>query len=175
MNDILKYDKNFNESLFIGNAGNIFSKLHYAVVFKDIDRIRHFVSQNLIDNLENKINSLGSKIQFYDELNISNATIKNFEIVDDKIVIYVSVIIKYLDYIMSDDDKLISGNNRDRVTKEYVLKFEKLIDHEELGIARKCPGCGANMDINNNGKCEYCGTFFDLYKKDYILVSYEQI
>ena len=44
MNNIIEYDKNFNEAIFLGNVENIFAKYHYAQVFKDIDRIRHFIS-----------------------------------------------------------------------------------------------------------------------------------
>ena len=39
MNNIIEYDKNFNEAIFLGNVENIFAKYHYAQVFKDIDRI----------------------------------------------------------------------------------------------------------------------------------------
>ena len=171
MNNIIEYDKNFNEAIFLGNVENIFAKYHYAQVFKDIDRIKHFISSDLQKQLEIRINSLGDNIQFYDELNLSQTKIIKTELTDDKIIIYVSTLIKYLDYVMDVNDKIITGNNQQRVDKRFILKFEKLKEFEDMGEARKCPGCGANIDVNNNGKCEYCGTIYDLYKKDYILTD----
>lgn len=31
------------------------------------------------------------------------------------------------------------------------------------------------MDINNNGKCEYCGAIYDLENYDYVLVDIKKI
>ena len=41
-----------------------------------------------------------------------------------------------------------------------IIRIEKGITQtnlaKELGIVRKCPHCGASMDINNSGYCKYC-------------------
>ena len=126
MNNIIEYDKNFNEAIFLGNVENIFAKYHYAQVFKDIDRIRHFISSDLQKQLEIRINSLGDNIQFYDELNLSQTKIIKTELTDDKIIIYVSTLIKYLDYVMDVNDRIITGKLYDgdsnmRIRQEIVL------------------------------------------------------
>ena len=36
-------------------------------------------------------------------------------------------------------------------------------------VEAKCPGCGANINANYSGKCEYCGTTYDTVKYDWIL------
>ena len=50
-------------------------------------------------------------------------------------------------------------------------RFEKKLNTKDFGIVRKCPGCGASINVNNTGKCEYCDTIFNLDDYDYILVS----
>ena len=78
-------------------------------------------------------------------------------------------------YEMNKDTKEVYGDDTDRIEERYILTFEKIINTKEQGISRKCPGCGANMDINNNGKCEYCGAIYDLENYDYILVDIKKI
>ena len=78
-----------------------------------------------------------------------------------------------MDYLMDEDGNFISGNNTSRIQKDNYLTFEKLIEGKTLGNVRKCPGCGATLDINRSGKCEYCGSIFDLDKKGWILVNLE--
>ena len=38
---------------------------------------------------------------------------------------------------------------------------------------RKCPTCGAIVDVNKNGKCEYCHTIFNLEKYDWVITKME--
>ena len=44
MNEILKYDPEFTESKFKTYVDNVFIQLHMAVVTKELENIKHFVS-----------------------------------------------------------------------------------------------------------------------------------
>ena len=46
--------------------------------------------------------------------------------------------------------------------KKKITKSDKLV--------KKCPGCGASISVNTSGKCEYCGTIFNLEDYDYVIV-----
>ena len=39
----------------------------------------------------------------------------------------------------------------------------------------KCPSCGASIDVNRSGHCEYCGTTFDNENYDWILTSIRDV
>ena len=49
--DIRSIDKDFNEAMFITKVNNIFIMLYTSIMMDDLDRVRHFIS----DNLEKRI------------------------------------------------------------------------------------------------------------------------
>ena len=56
-----------------------------------------------------------------------------------------------------------------RVEKFVKLIFTKVKNAKKLGVARACQGCGANLDLNFDGRCPYCGAIFNLQEYDWIL------
>ena len=42
------------------------------------------------------------------------------------------------------------------------------------GIVRKCPTCGASMNINNSGECEYCHSIYNQEDYDWVLTKLEK-
>ena len=161
----------FNEALFKTKVDNIFVKIHIAMMEENLDEVKHFMSDNLYLELTNYINKLqeNGQRQMYDEINVKDTFIKKHEVIE------VGLIAKYMDYIINtQNDEILMGNNNKRVEKLYNLIFEKKLSAKELGLVRKCPNCGASMNINATGKCQFCGSTFDLYNYDYILVSMEK-
>lgn len=175
MNEILKYDPEFTESNFKTFIDNAFIQIHLAIMTKEIENIKHFVTNEIYEKIENKVSDLNNKkqIQMYDEINVKETHILNTEITEDEIIIKVNLISRYMDYLIDEDGNFISGNNTSRVQKDNYLTFVKKIEGKTLGNVRKCPGCGATLDINRSGKCEYCGSTFDLDKKGWVLTTLE--
>lgn len=175
MNEVLKYDKNFTESKFKTYADNIFIQLHLALVTKELENIRHFVSKEVYDIYENKLNDLNTKglTQMYDEINVAQTDIVNYQIKDNMIIIEVNLISRYLDYLIDENGNYVSGDTDVRTEKLNHLTFTKKINNLSQGIVRKCSGCGASIDVNNTGICEYCGTTYNLEDKDFILSKIE--
>lgn len=171
--DILKYDPDFTESNFKTFIDNVFIQIHLSIMTKEIENIKHFVTSEIYERIENKVRDLNNKnlIQMYDEINVKETHIENVEIIDGKINIHVNLISRYMDYLINEDGDYVSGNNSHRIEKNNYLTFTKIINAKELGTVRKCPGCGASLDINRSGKCEYCGSTFDLDKKGWVLTE----
>jgi len=59
------------------------------------------------------------------------------------------------------------------VEKENHLIFQKRIGSLNDEPIHNCPSCGHPMDINQNGKCNYCGTIYDQENLSWILSSFE--
>lgn len=176
MEELIKIDSNFSEAKFKTNVDNIFIKLHMAVMLKDLDRVKHFISDSLYEKYTKIIEELKTKnlIEMYDELNVASTEITKVDIREDKYVIEVQIKSKCMNYyIDSDTKRFVSGNNTRREEKMSYLRFEKVRDYINQSSARKCPSCGANIDVNNNGKCKYCGTTYNLKDYDWILVNIE--
>lgn len=164
----------FNESMFKTKIDNIFVKLYTSVMKQDLSDVLHFISSNVKEIFQNKIDNLKNqnKSQIYDELNVKNTIILSREITDEKEIVKVELISRYMDYIIDINTKeLISGDNTRRIERTKILTFEKKLNTKDISIVRKCPGCGASISVNTSGKCEYCDTIYNQIDYDYVLVN----
>ena len=164
----------FNDAMFKTKVDNIFIKLYTSIMKMDLSDVDHFIGDSLYNELQSRIDNLKSsnKRQMYDELNVKNTSIISRNIIDDKEVVEVEVISRYMDYIIDiDSGDIISGDDTRRVEKRNILVFEKKINTKNIDIVRRCPGCGASISVNTSGKCEYCDTIFNQEDYDYVLVS----
>ena len=164
----------FNEAMFKTKVDNIFVKVYTSIMKQNLEDVSHFIGDTLEEELQTKINNLKSqnKRQMYDELNVKDTRILNRYIEDDKEIVEVELISRYMDYIIDiDTGDLLSGDDTRRIEKTNILRFEKKLDTKEIGIVRKCPGCGVSISVNTSGKCDYCGATFNQEDYDYILMS----
>lgn len=174
MDELMRLDSDFSEAKFKTNVDNIFVKLHMAVMLKDLERVRHFLSDELYQKYFNVIQELEEKnlIHMYDEFNVASTEIMNVEITEEYFLIYVMIRSKCMDYyIDKDTKKYVSGNNVRREERNHILTFMKKRNHNIQGNARRCPSCGANIDVNHDGKCSYCGTIYNLKDYEYVLTD----
>ncbi len=178
MDILIKFDNNFSESKFITNINNIFIQLHLSLTTNNLDKIKHFVSDEIYNTFKHRLDNLNNsnQVQMFDEINVKQTTILKVEELSDKFSIKVNITSRYMDYIIDKNTgKKIYGDDTRRVEKENYLTYEKRKDFILQSEARKCPSCGANIDVNANGKCEYCGTVYNLEKHDWILTELETL
>lgn len=175
MSEILKYDSEFSESKFKTYVDNVFIQLHLAVVTKELENVKHFLSAEVYNLYKQKVDNLTQRhlIQMYDEINVAQTEILNYQVTNTDMIIKVYILSRYLDYLMDEDGNYVSGDTDVRSERANYLTFTKKINHEKTGSVRKCPGCGASIDVNASGKCAYCGTIYDLEDKDWVLTSIE--
>ncbi len=166
----------FNTELFITKVNNVFVKLYTAIMKENLEEVNHFINDEVYNKFSEVIKNLSSKNlrQIYDELNVKDTIIISRNILDNKEVVKVKLISRYMDYLINKDTgKFVSGDNTKRVERENILTFEKNLNTKEKGLVRKCPGCGASISVNTTGVCSYCGSVYNLEDYDYILTSIE--
>ena len=164
----------FNEAMFKTKVDNIFVKLYTSIMKGNLDDVKHFLNQEVYEKYNNYIMELTSngKRNMYDELNVKDTKIIERTITNEKEIVKVELISRYMDYIIDiNTGNLLSGDNTRRIEKRNILTFEKNLNTKDIGIIRKCPGCGASISTNTSGKCEYCGSIFNQEDYDYILVA----
>ena len=164
----------FNEAMFKTKVDNIFVKLYTAEMKQDLSDVMHFIDDDVRDMFQNRIdeNKRLNRRQMYDEINVKSTNIIDRCITDDKEIVEAQIISRYMDYVIDmNTGATIEGDDTRRIEKRNILVFEKKIDSKNIGIVRRCPGCGASMSVNTSGKCEYCGTIFNQEDYDYILVK----
>lgn len=164
----------FNEAMFKTKVDNIFVKLFTSIMKGDLSDVDHFISDEVKNKYMTYINELKSRNerQMYDELNVKDTKILSRKELEDKEVIEVEIISRYMDYIIDiDTGETIKGDDTRRIEKRNILVFEKKNDTKDIKLVRKCPGCGASISVNTSGKCDYCGTIYNLEDYDYILTD----
>lgn len=167
-------DPTFTSESFKTKVDNIFVMLHVSLMTDNMKRVRHFVSDKVYDEFNDRLSSLNNnnERQMFDELNIKSTDIVSVEITDDKFIIKVRLVSKYLDYVVDKTtNKIKRGNNTNRVEKENILVLEKRRDSKRQGVVRFCPNCGHPMDINKSGYCEFCHSTYNQETYDFVLTS----
>ena len=176
LTNLLNEDKEYSEQKFKSKVENEFVQIKLAIVTGKTEKIKHFVNDETYEKIVNKVNDdiSNNRIQLYDELNVANINIQNIEEYEDRFEIKVQVHSKAYEYFIDKTTKnFISGNKEDRIEKYTNLVFTKIKNAKNLKVLRKCPTCGAIVDVNANGRCNYCHTIFDLANYDWIITYME--
>ena len=94
MNEILKYDPEFSESKFKTYVDNVFIQLHMAVVTKELENVKHFLSDDVYNKYKKIIENLTQKhqIQMYDEINVAQTEILNYQVTNTNMIIKVYIL-----------------------------------------------------------------------------------
>lgn len=174
LNSLIKQDAEFSLAKFKSKVENEFIQIMLSMVTRKTENIKHFVSDEVYEKIINKIKDdvNNGRIQMYDELNVAGVDIVDIKEKDDCFDIFVNVDSKALDYYLSlSTRKYLSGNNSSRTDKTTKMKFTKKKENQELGAARRCPACGANLDVNKTGVCSYCGTILKLENYDWVITG----
>ncbi len=175
--ELKKLEPDFNESIFQSKVDNIFILMLNSIMFRELDRVSASLGSNVRKEVENRIEELkrNNEIQMFDELNVRSTQIRHVDIREDCYRIDVILKSRYMDYkIDATTKKLKSGDNTQRIEKTNFLTFEEKRNHKELGIAAKCPYCGASIDYNKTGVCEYCKQQMPKEEYDWILISWSE-
>ena len=172
--ELVTKDKSFSESGFLAKVDNTYIMILTSIMTENLKRVDHKVGDELYQELTNKLQTLQIKneIQMYDELNVKDSYIIGIEETENYYEIKVQLISRYMDYqIDKTSREYKSGNNQSRVEKKHVLTFQKKKNTQIEDISRTCPGCGASINANSNGVCDYCGTIYNTEDYDWVLID----
>ena len=165
-------DNNFDETSFITKVNNIVVKFFNSITLNEVKKIDHFVSDKVFE-IGNKLATdaeTSGNIHMFDEFNIARSSISSIEESNDAYVIYVRMTLKYMDYVINKaSGALLSGNNSFREPHEMTMVFKKYKGAREQNLVRTCPTCGASLNTNNTGICEYCHTVYNQEDHDWVL------
>ena len=166
------------EEKLLGKFSNIYIMLLYAFMTNDLEKARHYLSDDMYLKYKSKIDEYikNNETRMFDEANVANISIESKEIVDNFEIVKVKLISRYMDYVIDSNTKKYKyGVNDHRIEKTNILTFKKNKNYNLDKKIYTCLNCGANIDINFNGVCPYCGKSTDLKYKDYILVDLKEV
>lgn len=169
--------KDFDEAMFLSKVDNVFVKIFTAVMLDELDDVKHFMNENIYLDLKKRNHSLNEKCQrqMYDEINVKSSSVVSIDEKNGYYIIEVSLDARYMDYVIDlDSGDLLLGDDTRRIEVPYTLVFKKRISAIEQDMIRRCPGCGYSLDVNDSGKCDYCGGIYNLEDYDFILEKIEK-
>jgi len=172
--ELINLDPTFTESSFKTKVDNIFVMLHMSLMTDNMKRVDHFISDNVYQEFNNRLAVLNSnnERQMFDELNVKSTDIIKVDITEDKYIITVRLISRYMDYIIDKESANFKrGNNTSRVERENILVLEKKRSAKVQSVVRFCPNCGHPMDVNKSGYCEFCHRTCSQESYDWVLTS----
>ena len=141
------------DAMVITKIRNIVIMLLEAIDGENLDRARHFLSDELYSKFEQTLfkNKKNGVKQNYEQTNVTNIIITDET--DEKLV--ANATIRVIDYLMNrNSGAIVSGSCGGRVERNVVLTFRK--NNVENRLSYKCPNCGAPLNINSTSICEYC-------------------
>jgi hypothetical protein len=159
--------KELDSEHFKSYISNVYTQVTRAIVFKELEKIDHFVNDEVYNYLTANVDRLAKNhpLSHYFDMTIIKIELLELKEFDnyDQLILYITV-----GYGKStNDDKPYP------IIKFNQLTFERKKDRDIQPEARYCPGCGANIDVNRNGKCEYCGGIYNLEDMDWVLIKFE--
>ena len=165
-----------NETLIKTKIDNIFVKLYTGMTLENLRDVKHFLSEDVYEKYASILeeNKKKNQKQIYDEINVKNSRIVAIEEQEEKQVVHIELISRYMDYLLDNSTgKIISGTDQRRVEKRNHIILEKKSNVKEINGVRKCPSCGASMSINKTGVCEFCHQVYPLEDYDFVVTSIE--
>lgn len=180
LDSLKQADPGFNEQIFKDKAQNAFFKIQEAWEKQDLQIARPFVSDPIIQRYATQIADLKSR----GEKNVlENIVIGNIEIIDvtsDNSFNYIKTKIdaSCADYTVNAEGKMISGSKAPNGFSEYwtfIRTVGSKTDVNKQLKDNKCPNCGAPLEVNATGQCNYCKAVVSSGQYDWVLSEIDQV
>lgn len=182
LEELMALDPNFSKPNFLSRASTIFVTLQNAWTGKDWPSIRPFESDQLFYQHQQQLEEFKKKGQtnVVEDISILSTKLEKFS--KDGQNQYLTVILqaRYKDYVIDDDSgKVIKGDADRRYLMTYRMTFQRKLDaktddNDNMRVTQ-CPNCGANISIQQNGVCEYCGSSVTSGAYQWVLTNLQPI
>jgi hypothetical protein len=170
-------DPSFDWNAFQQRVGLAFNEMQIGWSNRDLSKVRPYVSDNLFQ-------TQAYWIDLYTQARARNITegarigrIDLANVIGDKYydAITIRLFATSTDYTIGDDGKLLSGNkSRQRAYSEYWTWIRGAGKQGPTKTTPNCPSCGAPLQINQAGSCQYCNVKVTTGEFDWVLSRIEQ-
>ena len=149
-------------------AFNIYKELQYAWMNFDEERIRKLTTDEMYNMYLMQLDTLRVKNQknlMYDIKYLGSNIVSRTEDNGQETIVMNMQVSCYDFLIDTKTNKVVRGMANKLNTYNYELTFVKTVEEKKLDI---CPRCGAPVEGNSSGVCEYCKS--TLVSNNYTLV-----
>lgn len=158
INEIKKHLPGFDVNKFLSNGFNIYMRIEEAWMNFKLENVRDIMTDEMFNMYESQLTSMEMKGEqnIIKDFKLLNSAITNTSIQNDMLQVTTRYVIEFYDYIIKKDTKqVVRGNSNRKMRMVYEMTFIEKLEKTKLD---KCPNCGAPININSAGICEYCNS-----------------
>ena len=175
-------DPNFNEQKLLEKVSNDYVRMQQCWQAKDWEPMRAVMTDQLYNQMLRQLDELkrNTVTNYVERIAVLNTRIMRYAVEGDNDVLVVRLQSRICDYTLDDETgNLVSGSRTRELFMTYDWKLIRQKDQKTRDEAHmtqlSCPNCGAPLDINQSGKCPYCGSVITLSDHDWALSSIKGI
>ena len=158
-NKIKKSIPNFNKQEFLKQGYSIYFDIQMAWMDFKLEDIKDKVTDEIYTMYESQLATLEVKGEqnIMKNIQLKQSCLKDVTNQNGTITIKTNYVIEMYDYIADvNTKKLIRGEDKKKIRILYEMSFRKTLNENEK--ITHCPNCGAKVEMNSTGTCEYCGS-----------------
>lgn len=158
-NKIKKLIPNFNKQEFLKQGFNIYYDIQMAWMDFKLEDIKDKVTDEIYTMYESQLATLEVKGEqnIMKDIQLKQSCLRDVTNQNGTITIKTNYVIEMYDYIADvNTKKLIRGEDKEKICILYEMSFRKALSEDEK--VTHCPNCGAKVEMNSTGTCEYCGS-----------------
>ena len=163
---IKSMDPNFSASDFITFAKEVFVDIQEGWSARDLSKIRIVLHDNLYKQTQKQVEEKlrNGTINRIENIAVSTAYLTAYK--RDKQFEYATIYLsaRFFDYEIDEKTgNILRGDTTTRWDMRYLMKFMrstsvKTKDESNVLKTHNCPNCGAPLEMQSSGHCEYCGS-----------------
>ncbi len=177
---LLGQDPNFSEPVFLDKVQTAFFLVQKAWMKRNQDLARAVMSEALYRRHKMQTDELLQKgrTNVLENIVIGGTKIVKIISENDYDAITVRIRASMSDYMVDDKTgQVVDGHKEPRPFTEYwafVRRYDKKTQKPSEAKAYICQNCGAPLEINESGKCSYCGTLSTAAAFDWVVDTITQ-
>lgn len=163
INKIRENDPDFSPEQFKAFAKDVFIRVQEAWEAKDWAVVRPFESDKLYNAHERQLREFieSRKTNHIDGQDIKSVLLTDTRTEGVNEVLVIRLNASVIDYTTDDvTGKITQGDMTTRYNRFYKLEFIRTAgvktNSSKDALAHACPSCGAPIELNSSGRCEYC-------------------
>ena len=169
INEIKKYIPSFDANKFLLNGYGIFVRIEEAWMNFDLEKVRDCITDEMFNMYESQLTSMemNGEQNIMKDFRLLNSAITQASKQNNMLQVKTRYTVEFYDYIINRNTKaVVRGNSNRKIRMVYEFTFIKDIENKKLD---KCPNCGAEININSAGICEYCNSKLVDDSKDWVM------
>ena len=178
-------DPNFSEQAFREKVSNLYVQMQDAWQKKDFEPMRPYMTDALYTQFDRQLDELreSGQTNYVDRIAVLSVVFSGWRTDETNDTVVSLVNTRIVDYTLDDrTGKLVTGSKTMEkfMTYEWTLIRSKGTKTAAPGDthetdAKRCPSCGAPLDVNQSARCPYCGSVVTARDFDWVISSIKGI